>query len=1058
MTLVAVEGVLEAVAKVADDSMAGADELVRLGLYEALADGIDQVRDELDAGALSVMSERNATARSALLRVSVGKSLQGEDEDYTEVAGYLGLLDEYVEKSLSSGLMAMFNRQHPRGPDGRFVRQDLGHNTSPNQGLPERQTSRMSEAHRHVRQWKQTGLADDNSAVVLHYGRADANGKVGTAENTVESTVGQLNDAMQGHAASEPDAVLMGISLDRRGIPGDNAKQRAALDAMMTFTGAGGAAAAAPLVRGLTRPDTNERIGGAAEDWNRPSQGGDRQAYRRLSLTGSALAGVSAPGSAANTIGHLARLVGDLGPEAEKVLAPGIRRTAYRYRGTERRPDRGMEQDLTAADTWAAGLSGKQRDEAIAQLNAGASRRGGELPTAAAVAAAYVAPKYAKWDEDQLALGIRGDVAAADLLDEVPDEDLTRISIAAGELPPSQGVIIDADGNLVSHAQGYNGDHYLPFDLRNLKALQGGQYVRTRAAGGLTTEDIYTGLLTGARQVQVISNSGVFTLELDPDLRGGRRYTDKARRMVERYGRLVEAIDSGKLFSQDVDRAKQAELRRQAFEHTGWDAEEGQARFTQLLDRARAEGSIDQDDAEDLLWEKAKSEIAEYDANQRGAGRDGLSRQGHARQVEDRFNEMLREARSTRVRRYMLDGQGYAAAMKTLQQEFPFFIRDARYERLPEFVANRRIRTDRELGAGTARDRGHVEMGQTNPTAIAARTGRLVPTGRSSRTAEPQGQRQPAPTPAAQSQTPAQPRPVSASVAHEGQVTSPVAEGTRALADFVSPTGPGFRQLRGIVEGVGKLTSAYSEELPQSPSGSTLKDIEGDSPEQFVHALWNSPDVGMAGDSTKIAEYLTKNPAAQAKYIEGLNRIETRFAAVSDQYPTLDSDMDTRLGGKSMGDVTESARALLQMKEPFAAVEEGKPLAKPPLLQGIVALGDKPENYAKFEESAKTDEPPLANAISDLRGRSHDAQASAVNRMFDAAADAKYKNEPADQVKDLSDRAMYLARAWAFLTGERLAEEVSGGPKESAAKRLSPDNVTPALRQLRERVRQLSDL
>src|SRR4029077_5663097 len=121
---------------------------------------------------------------------------------------------------------------------------------------------------------------------------------------------------------------------------------------------------------------------------------------------------------------------------------------------------------------------------------------------------------------DQLWLYTHGDTAAIGLVNEhfLPDLNAAALSLKGGEQPRSVGVIIDANGDLVTQAQGFNGDHYLPFDLKNLKELQGGRYVRTRAAGGLTSEDLYTGLLTGARQVQVVSNSGVFTLEFDPDV------------------------------------------------------------------------------------------------------------------------------------------------------------------------------------------------------------------------------------------------------------------------------------------------------------------------------------------------------------------------------------------------------------------------------------------------------------------------------------------------------------------------------------------------------------
>ena len=38
-------------------------------------------------------------------------------------------------------------------------------------------------------------------------------------------------------------------------------------------------------------------------------------------------------------MGAFARFAGTYGPEAEKVLDPRVRQTAYRYRGTEKEPD-----------------------------------------------------------------------------------------------------------------------------------------------------------------------------------------------------------------------------------------------------------------------------------------------------------------------------------------------------------------------------------------------------------------------------------------------------------------------------------------------------------------------------------------------------------------------------------------------------------------------------------------------------------------------------------------------------------------------------------------------
>ena len=70
--------------------------------------------------------------------------------------------------------------------------------------------------------------------------------------------------------------------------------------------------------------------------------------------------------------------------------------------------------------------------------------------------------------------------------------------------------------------------------------------------GGLTSEDIYTGLISGARRVTVVSRSGTFTMEFQPDFRGGRRHNDKARRMTRRYEQILDAVQSEQVDRQDV--------------------------------------------------------------------------------------------------------------------------------------------------------------------------------------------------------------------------------------------------------------------------------------------------------------------------------------------------------------------------------------------------------------------------------------------------------------------------------------------------------------------------
>ena len=75
-----------------------------------------------------------------------------------------------------------------------------------------------------------------------------------------------------------------------------------------------------------------------------------------MAALGSATRALSDPGSDVHLAGAMASIVGRLGPEAEAVLGPGMRRTAYRYRGTERRPDANMRAATGRANNLAASL------------------------------------------------------------------------------------------------------------------------------------------------------------------------------------------------------------------------------------------------------------------------------------------------------------------------------------------------------------------------------------------------------------------------------------------------------------------------------------------------------------------------------------------------------------------------------------------------------------------------------------------------------------------------------------------------------------------------------
>lgn len=72
---------------------------------------------------------------------------------------------------------------------------------------------------------------------------------------------------------------------------------------------------------------------------------------------------------------------------------------------------------------------------------------------------------------------------------------------------------------------------------------KGGEYVRTRTVGGLTSEDIDGGIIGGANAATVVSHSGIFTIEFN---KPGKSLMKKAKRvkMRNRYEHLIDSLAS----------------------------------------------------------------------------------------------------------------------------------------------------------------------------------------------------------------------------------------------------------------------------------------------------------------------------------------------------------------------------------------------------------------------------------------------------------------------------------------------------------------------------------
>lgn len=465
-----------------------------------------------------------------------------------------------------------------------------------------------------------------------------------------------------------------------------------------------------------------ESLRSFADEWTRQGEAGtNEQMYRRLQ-SGSEFAQVLAPTKAYKLQAALkaGAWVGQYGPEAEKVVGPTARKTAYRYRGIERAPDK----DLVRI------VENTPREAVIGPTTKEVVTRGGGLK---------------RVDEESPIVQY--------FTSRLPKEELYTLQRKSGTIPPSEGIIIDKQGRVTTQAVGYGDDWYLPFNLRNVGKLNGGEYIRTRAIGGLTTEDIYTGLVSGARRVTVVSRSGVFTMEFDETFRGNRRYSDKAARMVSRYGQLLDAIDKGNITPGVIPDDRMAELRAEAISFAG---EDDRRALTAQLDKLR-EREMDNPQLSVARKQAIKLETIQ-DAAAKMQTADGmtmsagdyirnakvkraiqvktqmpaipdeelktyvdrefasedqtLTNLGLAEEANDRIaSEQARYAASMRPLR--LDGNGYNYAAQALREQFPYYIKNnIRYRPTPDIMG---------VAQGTGqRDYGYVKPRFNRPAGALA--------------------------------------------------------------------------------------------------------------------------------------------------------------------------------------------------------------------------------------------------------------------------------------------------------------------------------------------------
>ena len=456
----------------------------------------------------------------------------------------------------------------------------------------------------------------------------------------------------------------------------------------------------------LNRIESNQR--GFADAWTAEVDGrsGTAANYNRVKAGSDFLYQVAPYGSKAQIAARIGQYVGEYGPEAEKVFGPPTRKSAYRYRGTEKTPDTQVVRDYEGAvSRVSTGRPTAEQTAARTRAFNQAVRRATK-EKAAKTNTPEDAVQLTRAERAQIMQALPKEVAAApgpeakgagraELQSWAEGQvaglntGLYALHLDAGNTPPSEGLLLDKNGKIVAQAVGYGDDHYLPFNLKNLAKLKGGEYIRTRSVGGPTSEDIYTGLLAGADHVTVVSRSGTFTIDFNEDFRGGRRYNDKAKRMVGRYEKLLDSIQSETIDKQPVP----PEMRNMIADDVrsqmaGFPANEIRAEITRRTDEYKANPDLSGADA---------TALENYiDARTRGIDNPG---------EKARIASQLRAtANKDREYKYKLNGEGYEAALNALQEQFPYYIQT-------DYKPKRDVE-----GFVREKDRGYVEPGRNRPT------------------------------------------------------------------------------------------------------------------------------------------------------------------------------------------------------------------------------------------------------------------------------------------------------------------------------------------------------
>lgn len=720
--------------------------------FEDFVNKIDNNREMIQEAIDYAIIEKAINLKDSLKRSAISKAAEGEEIDHIIEAGdilYKAFGDPIdAEERMRRRRQAT---QQLRGPGGQFktykarIFPITSGNAASKQPLPESTMSALgapstadlsptekAKAHNAFLQVKEmlsefSNLNDDDVAVAYNY--KDELGKETTHIKTGTSPTIHPDEFKQAYTDLDSIEVTVSPSLNAYG---------GAFDLLGNVTGR----RMANNMIGVGQKFTPAMEGYSSALQAKPGEeiGTGQEVYDKVGAAAQLIDATIGNhiGPAGKVATALGGWVGSHGAEAEKILGPGARKASYRYRGVEKRPDAILQRNI---------------DNALKQIAAQYTKEGIKAEQARDLAREFLI--YGS--ESNFAIKSPKGITRKERVESpvimhmsktLPDMELANLQLASGHIPPSHGIIIDRNGAVVSQAVGYGDDWYLPFNLGTIGMVNGGEYIRTRTLGGPTSEDIYTSLITEARAFTVVSHSGVYNVEYDKTFRGTRRFNDKAKRMVDRYEKLLDAVKEGQVAPR-IPAERYAELRADAMEDYPDDQKRFRDRLTQLENNEKRSPRMSQQDmskardgwisstyaptrrtadGREMDYQELKSE---YAASIAESPVDGKTKATVYEEAAQRFDDnpiaVLSEKDPSiidkwgRAKRNIefqyardksainLDSEGYYKALKALQEQFPYYIKSVKFRPL----------TGQELYVG-APDTGYVMPRFNRPAAAQA--------------------------------------------------------------------------------------------------------------------------------------------------------------------------------------------------------------------------------------------------------------------------------------------------------------------------------------------------